>query len=114
LTIIFACLYALVLALGVSSRNSGISIIGAFLYLFLISGVLYHRETTLYHLSENLLYRGILDGLYYILPQLSAMEDGIKQQIIHQNIDWKPFVQSVLSSVVFFAGSVVMLRRKDF
>ena len=44
LTFAFGCLYAGVVALGVISRNTAISIIGAFLYLFLISGLLHQRE----------------------------------------------------------------------
>lgn len=114
LTFIFACLYSIVTTIGVAFRNSAISIIGAFLYLFIVSGILYHRETTLYHLSDNAIYHGILDGMYYLLPQLSAMEDGIKRHIIHERIDWKPFVQSFLSSVVFFIGGAALLRKKDF
>ena len=115
LTFVFACLFSIVAHLGVASRNMAISIIGGFLYLFVISGALYHRERLLYLVSDNSLYRGIVDGLYYLLPQLSAMQDNIiKQQITQQTMDWKPFVQSLLSSAVIFGGGIIILRRKDF
>jgi hypothetical protein len=29
-------------------------------------------------------------------------------------MDWKPFVQSLLSASVFFFGGAVMLKRRDF
>ncbi len=113
-TFVFACLYAIVVVLGVVSRNTALSIIGAFLYLFVISSLLYHREQSLYLISANGLYRGAVDGLYYVLPQLSAMQDNIARQITNGTIDWRPFLQSTLSSAVIFAGGAALFSRKDF
>ena len=114
LTFVYGCLYSIVVYFGVVSRNTAISIIGAFLYLFVVSNALYHRKEFLYLASSNQLYRGVLDGLYYILPQLSPISDSIQRQITNQKIDAMPFVQSFLSSTVIFLGSVAILRKKDF
>lgn len=114
LTIVFVCLYAIVIYLGVVSRNTAISIIGAFLYLFMISSLLLHREGSLYLVSTNNVYRGLLDGLYYVLPQLSAMQENIPRFITEGTIDWRPFVQSMLSSMAIFVAGSAVFSKKDF
>ncbi|MCK5572422.1 MAG: ABC transporter permease subunit, partial [Bacteroidetes bacterium] len=40
MTFVFACLYSIVVLLAVLSRNTAVSIIGAFLYLYILSDVL--------------------------------------------------------------------------
>ena len=114
LTFVFASLYSIVANLGVASRNTAISIIGAFLYLFVVSGLLEHRARTLYLVSENSIYRTFIDCLYYALPQLSSVQDEIKQQITHETVRWEPFLQCLVSSMVIFAGGASILRKRDF
>ena len=111
---VFASLFSIVAFLGVLSRNMAIPIIGAFLYLLIIGSVLESREHGLYLISENVIYRGAIDGLYYLLPQLSAMQRVVSQLITQASVDWKPFVQSILSSALIFGGAAAMLHRKDF
>lgn len=115
LTFIFASLFAIVAFLGVLSRSMAISIIGAFLYLLIIGSVLENRERSLYWISENQVYRGLIDGIYYLLPQISAMLDNVtRQQIKGAGMDWKPFAQSLLSAGLIFTGAVGILRKRDF
>jgi ABC-type transport system involved in multi-copper enzyme maturation permease subunit len=114
LTFAFACLFSVVAFLGVLSRGPVIPIIGAFLYLFVIGGLLEQREQTLYVVSENPIYRGIVDGLYYLLPQVSAMESSIANQITQHTMDWRPFAQSILSAGILFGGSVAVFNKRDF
>jgi len=114
LSFVFACLFSVVGFLGVLFRNSAIPIIGAFLYLLIVGPILQQREHGLFMISENGIYRGIVDGIYYLLPQLGGMMDGVSNVILRQEIDWKPFGQSLLSSMVFLGGGVLILNRKDF
>jgi ABC-type transport system involved in multi-copper enzyme maturation permease subunit len=114
ITFIFGALYALVLFFGVISRNMAIAIIGGYLYLFIVGGLLEYRETGLYRMSENVVYRRIVDGFYYLLPQLSAMQQQLTQQILQKQTNWMPFVQSLLSSALIFCAGALALRRKDF
>ena len=114
LTFLFACLFSIVAFLGVLSRNMAITIIGAFLYLLVIGNALQSREHGLFMLSTNTIYRGIVDALYYILPQLSAVQENALKMISHQDADWKPFLQALLSSGLFFGGGAALLQRKDF
>jgi ABC-type transport system involved in multi-copper enzyme maturation permease subunit len=114
LTIAFACLYSLMGFFGVIARNVIVPILGTYFFLLVIASILHGRETGLYLLSENGIYRGIIDGLYYLFPQVSAMQQETGKLILGEAFDWKPFVQSLLSSTVIFLASALILKKKDF
>ncbi len=114
MTFMFAALYALVLFAGTWTRSTAASIILTYLYLFILGGILHNREVSLYLISENTIYRTVVDGLFYLFPQISAMQDNGAKQIMQLEMDWKPFLQSFLSGSVFFLAAAVILKRRDF
>jgi ABC-type transport system involved in multi-copper enzyme maturation permease subunit len=114
MSFMFACIFSIVLFIGVVFRNAAVPIIGCFIYLMVIDNLLESRETTLYLISENTIYRTILDGLYYIFPQIAGMQKSLESQILHKSMEWTHFVQAFLSSLTIFLGAVVIVRRKDF
>jgi ABC-type transport system involved in multi-copper enzyme maturation permease subunit len=114
MTFVFACLYSIVTFFAVLSRNMGLAIIAAFLYLFIITTALESRALGLYMLSGSTTYRSVIDGLYYILPQISSMQHQITAVILKQEADWRPFAQSLASAGAIFGGAVALLQRKDF
>jgi ABC-type transport system involved in multi-copper enzyme maturation permease subunit len=114
MTFVFACLYSIVAFFAVLSRNMGLAIIATFLYLFIIATALESRAHGLYLISGSSIYRSVIDGLYYILPQISGMQQQISALILKQEADWRPFAQSLASSSAIFAAAAAMLQRKDF
>ncbi len=114
MTFMFAALYAMVVFIGVLTQSTATSIILTYLYLFIIGGILHNREASVYLLSDNLVYRGVIDGLFYLFPQISAMQENAAKMLLGAEMDWKPFVQSALSGLVFFLGGALLLKRKDF
>jgi ABC-type transport system involved in multi-copper enzyme maturation permease subunit len=114
MTFAFACLFSIVTWLGVWTRNTAIAIITGFVYLFIVSQVLESREQGLYKLSENVVYRGALDGLYYIFPQIPAMQQNVLKLVAGSGLDWHPYLQSFLSSTGILVLTAWGLRRKDF
>jgi ABC-type transport system involved in multi-copper enzyme maturation permease subunit len=110
----FGCLFSLMVFLGVVSRNAIVSILGTYFFLLVIAGMLQNREMGLYLLSENSVYRSVVDGLYYSFPQIGAMQQEAAKIILGQLPDWKPFVQSFLSSTVIFLASDLILKKRDF
>jgi ABC-type transport system involved in multi-copper enzyme maturation permease subunit len=114
MTLLFASLYAIVAFFAVWSRNGVVSIIAAFLYLMVVGSVLFHRQHGVYLISENQVFRTSIDALYYIFPQLSALQDAIAQQILRRDVDWVPFAQSAASGGAIYAAAAWMLERKDF
>lgn len=114
MTFMFGCIFSMVLFLGVVFRNAAIPIIGCFIYLMFVDNLLANREQILYLLSENKIYRTILDGLYYVFPQIAGMQKGLQNQIIHKTMEWQPFAQALLSSAAIFGCSTLIIRRRDF
>jgi ABC-type transport system involved in multi-copper enzyme maturation permease subunit len=114
LTYVFASLYAVVAFFGVVSRNMAIAIITGILYLLLIAGPLESRQTGLYLLSESGVYRGILDGLYYLFPQIPAMESAAIHLISGEQAQFTPFAQSFLSAGGILGVAAWLLQRRDF
>jgi len=114
ITYMFACLYAVVVFLAVLTRNTPVSIILVYLYLFVVGPVLQNRETVLFLISDNTIYRSFIDGLSYLFPQLDAMRTNGAKQLLAQEMDWKPFLQSFLSASAFFLGGAVLLKQRDF
>lgn len=114
MTFMFAALYALVVFFATWTRSTAATIILTYLYLFILGGILQNREFSLYLISENTFYRTIVDGFYYLFPQISAMQENAAKQIMGLEMDWKPFLQSFLSGSVFLLAAAVILKRRDF
>ena len=114
MTYVFACLFAIVAFLGVLSRNMAIPIIGAIVYMLLIANPLEGRQAGLYLLSDSGVYRSIVDGLYYLLPQIPAMESGAMHLVAGEGTTFVPYLQSFLSAGALLCASAWLLQRRDF
>ncbi len=113
MTFMFAAISSILLLLGVLFRNAAVPIIGCFLHLMIIDNLLENRETVLYLVSENSVYRGICDALYYLLPQISGMQRQLENQIMLRTMEWHSFVQAFLSSTLLFGTAAAILGRRD-
>ena len=113
MSFMFACIFSIVLFLGVLFHNTAIPIIGCFLFLAVIDNVLENRKI-IFGFTQNKTLHGVLDGLYYILPQISAMQKNVADQIMHEEMSWKPFAQALASSLAIFGCGVWLMKRKDF
>ncbi len=114
MTFLFATIFAIVLLLGVIFRNAAVPIIGCFLYLMVLDNLLDGRQTTLYLLSTSTFYRGLCDALYYLLPQISGMQRELENLIMQRTVEWRSFVQPLLSSTLMFGAATFIMERKDF
>lgn len=114
LTFVFACLHAIVAFFGAATRNIAIAIIAGAIYLLLVADLLQNRDHGLYLLSDNGIYRGIIDGLYYLFPQISAMHASAMHVIAGESAEWTPYLQSFLSASALLVGAGWVLQKKDF
>jgi ABC-type transport system involved in multi-copper enzyme maturation permease subunit len=112
--LVFTAIYAVALFVGTLTASTPLAIIGAYFYLFFIAGLLENRVATLFLFSENGIYRGAWDGLYYLFPQIPAMRQNVSEWIVHRPVVWTSFLQSAGSAVLFFLGASALLQRKDF
>jgi ABC-type transport system involved in multi-copper enzyme maturation permease subunit len=114
MTFMFAAIFSIVLLLGVVFRNAAVAIIGSFLYLMLIDNLLDNRETVLYLVSESSFYRGMCDAFYYLLPQIAGMQRQVENHIMQRAIEWRSFIQPLLSSALMFGVASLVMQKKDF
>jgi len=114
LTLVFACLYTISVLIGILVRNAVVPILGVLFYQVVVAGLLESRERSLYLLSQNVVYRTIVDGFYYALPQIRALQASNEQFIIHQSFMWEPLVQSIAVSGLILGASLWVFQRKDF
>jgi ABC-type transport system involved in multi-copper enzyme maturation permease subunit len=113
-TFVFASLFAIVVLFGVFTRNMAISIIAGFLYILIFAEILQAREAGVSRLIDNAAYRSALDGIYYLLPQIPAMQTSTMRFIGGEPLDWRPFGQSLVSSAGILVFTGWLLKRKDF
>ena len=121
----FTLYFSVVMITGLMTRSQGFSIMLAFLFWFL-SGALDSREHGLYQLWDNDIYHRILDGLYYVTPQVSGMMENAAR-IIGENplvrmvnpqavagFTFMPFVYSFLSATLIFVLAALYFTKQDY
>ncbi len=110
---VFAALFSLMALLGVLFQNAAISIMGAYLMIFL-SPLLFQREKA-YALLSRKVYQLLLDGLYYICPPIFETGEIMKKVIFHESIpSYQPLYHLSLLIIGYLALAQWVLRRKDF
>ena len=114
MTAAFLSLYSIVTFLAVLSRSTVIAVLGAFLFQVILVGVLQNREQILYPLSANAIYRGVLDGLFYIFPQTSGLQDTLRSYVIDGSFSWSPFLASAASSCAWYTGAWWLFEKSDY
>ncbi|MER3524059.1 MAG: hypothetical protein C4326_08315 [Ignavibacteria bacterium] len=114
MTLMFAVIGSMLAVLGVIFRNAAVPIIGCFLYLMVVDNLLDSRQTVLYMLSENPLYRTACDVFSYALPQVSSMQRELSNQILQRPVAWQAFLQPILSAFGLFGVAAFIMHRKDF
>ncbi len=114
MTYAFLCLYAVVSFLGVASRNTAIAIIGAFLYQFVIVHLLQDRELVLYPLSGSEAVHRVFDGLYYLFPQTSAVQQSVQGFITGAALDWKPLLTALATSAGWYVAGWWVMEKSDY
>jgi ABC-type transport system involved in multi-copper enzyme maturation permease subunit len=113
-TLVYAALFSIVAFFGVLSRGAAISILGGFIYLLVAAPVLESRERIFYPLFDSDVARRVIDGFYWALPQLSAMQEQIRRLITAQPFSSTPFLQASISSLIILACAAWLFEKKDF
>jgi len=118
--IAFFCYYSVVAIVGLITRSTGFSILLAFLFS-IISWGLEKREQGLYVIWDNSIYHRLLDGLYYLTPQLSAMLENStrivgEMPLMQQSVEFTiiPFVYSLLATSLLYFLAVLYFSRQDY
>ncbi len=109
----FAVLFAIMTFIGVTVRNSGVSMMAAWFVMF-FSPLLFQRDKIYALLSEKI-WQWLLDGIYYLIPRTFELGDITRRVVAGEPItDWSPLIQSVLVGVGFLSAAILVFERKDF
>lgn len=120
ISLVFACLFGITVLFAVLTRNTALSIIGTFVVYYFSSWFLETREQFLFRLWDSEFYRGLLNLLYYLIPQFGAMLKSSVQLISvfgnpsAASWNFEPFLFSFLSSGFFYGVAALFFRQKDF
>ena len=89
------------------------AVMGTYLVMFL-SPFLDQREN-LTRLLSNRLYKGLINGLYYVLPKVAELGKITGKLVAGKEVtDWTPLWSSVAFGTVLLTASVIVFSRKDF
>ena len=111
--IVFAILYAIMTFVGVTVRNSGVSMMAAWFVMF-FSPLLFERDK-IYALLSKRIYQWILDGVYYLTPRTFELGNMTRAFVAGEPItNWMPLIQSLLVGTAFLTAAIVVFEKKDF
>jgi ABC-type transport system involved in multi-copper enzyme maturation permease subunit len=111
--LVFGVLFAIMTFVGVTARNSGVSIIAAYLVIF-FSPLLLARDK-IYALLSQKVYQWLLDGIYYLTPRTTELGNMTRALVAGEPItSWSPLFQSLAVGAVFLLGAIYVFEKKDF
>jgi len=114
ITFAFSVLYALIILIGVVSQSSVLSMMVCYFIFIIISPILANRER-LFEFIQNGFIKGILDVLYYIVPQTDDLGNLTKQLVKGEAIEsFKTIYVSIAHIILTFGLSIFIFRKKDF
>jgi ABC-type transport system involved in multi-copper enzyme maturation permease subunit len=116
----FICYFSLVSFVAVWSRNAILAIVFGLFFSFVSIG-LESREQGLYRLWDNTIYHRVLDGFYYITPQLDGMLTNASRLIGQIPFSPEqavftpaPYLYSLGAAALFYGLSIYYFSSQDF
>ncbi len=110
---VFGVLFAIMTFVGVTARNSGVSIIAAYLVVF-FSPMLLARDQ-IYALLSQKIYQWLLDGIYYLTPRTTELGKITTSLVLGDAItSWTPLFQSLAIGAGFLMAAIYVFEKKDF
>jgi ABC-type transport system involved in multi-copper enzyme maturation permease subunit len=111
--LVFGVLYAIMTFVGVTARNSGVSIMAAYLVIF-FSPLLFQRDK-IYALLSKKIFQWLLDGIYYLTPRTFELGDLTRSVVSGETIaSWSPLFQSLAVGTGFLLAAIYIFEKKDF
>lgn len=111
----FIVLFSGVMLLNVVTESWVLPMSLAYVHMTILSTFLTNREATLFQFIESPVIRSLIDGLYYLLPQVNDMITAIPQAIFSSSgVPWEPFLQCTIFMIVMLGLAAWRFDRKDF
>ncbi len=115
-TFAFAVLYSIIVLLGVATKGSILGMMAAYFIFILLSPLLYAYFAEFRNVVENDVLKGLLDGLYYIVPKTSELTGIITINLAAGKgvTEYQPVITSIIFLILIMGLSIYLFRRKDF
>ncbi len=111
----FATLYSAIILLNVLTDGWVLPMSLAYIHVVVLSTFLTNREQTLYHFITAGWARGIIDGLYWVLPQINDLLQSLSQRIFAGiGLPWASIAQCAVFAAVMLALAAWRFERRDF
>jgi ABC-type transport system involved in multi-copper enzyme maturation permease subunit len=114
ITYVFAVIYALMLLTSVLTKSPVLPLILSFLIVIILSPILSTREN-IYEIVDNSIIRGILETLYYIVPQSTDITKYSQDLIIGvPETEITVFFTSGILLLAYLSSGIYLFHKKDF
>ncbi len=114
ITLAFMVFYSLIMLMGIKWRNSVAAMMTAYLIFIALSPILNGKETIFIFL-DGALWRYLITGLYYIIPQSSNLAEITAKIALGQPIEsLLPIGVSLVQMSVYFYLGLLLFKKKDF
>jgi len=111
----FLVLYSFIILINVMTESWVLPMSLVYIHIFLFSAFLTNRQETLFKLIGSPVVRGVIDGLYYILPQTTDYVEATPGVIFAGSIpSAEPFIQGTIFIVAMLSLAIWRFERKDF
>ena len=110
----FLVLFTAIMAIGIASGSSALTIIILYVFIYFVSPLLQNREVILYGVLQNETAQAVISGVYYALPKPGAISSIASAVVMHQPFDAMPLWSSALFGVVCYGLALHLFRSKDF
>lgn len=111
----FIVIYSFILLLNVITESWILPMSLAYVYIVIIAGFLYARESTLFQFIKTDWVQKMVTGLYYLLPQTSDMTSQIAHATLTGSISEYGFLwQGVIFTFAMLSLAIWKFSKKDF
>ena len=116
ITFTFAVLYALIVLFGILTRSSIFGMMIAYFIYLILSPLLSGAINNMDLFIKSKFLKGIITGLYYILPKTSELMGSITFGLADGRgfVDFQPIWTSFLFLVAMLGLSISLFMKKDF
>ena len=112
----YAVLYSLVILFGVLTRSSVPGIMTAYFIFVILSQLLYYGRTHADKITDSALIRGIIEGIYYIIPKTFELMGNVTNNLIFGRgiDDFQPLISSFIFLILMLFSANYFFGKKDF
>ncbi len=114
ITLAFMVFYSIIILMGIKWQSSVAAMMTAYLIFIALSPILHAKDTVLL-LLDGALWKYLITGLYYIIPQTADLAGITAFVALGKSVNSiLPVLVTFVQILVYFFLSLMLFRKKDF